>query len=130
MSSKPPYESGYDHGCDDAKISDPGDRYINQPERGPSFHTDEFMEGYDDGYVECSDVSNSDNSGGNELANWNDSCRNAGYDDGQNGPFARGTYDHYGEEAGGNDAYFNGFINGCLDAGNTRDVCEQATDAN
>jgi hypothetical protein len=65
MSSKPPYESGYDHGCDDAKISDPGDRYINQPERGPSFHTDEFMEGYDDGYVECSDVSNS---GSNELA--------------------------------------------------------------
>lgn len=53
--SKSPYESGYDHGCDDADISDPDDRYINQPERGPSFHTDEFMSGYNDGYDECSD---------------------------------------------------------------------------
>ena len=52
---KSPYESGYDHGCDDADISDPDDRYINQPERGPSFHTDEFMSGYNDGYDECSD---------------------------------------------------------------------------
>jgi hypothetical protein len=34
---KSPYESGYDHGCDDADISDPDDRYINQPEKGPSF---------------------------------------------------------------------------------------------
>jgi hypothetical protein len=128
-SSKPPYESGYDHGCNDADISDLGDRYISQPERGPSFHTDEFMEGYDDGYVECSDVSNSDNSGSNELADWNDSCRDAGYNDGQNGPFNQPTYDHCGDEEGGDDAYFNGFINGCIDAGNTRDVCEQATDA-
>jgi hypothetical protein len=47
---KLPYDSGYDHGCDDAKISDLSDRYINQPEKGPSFHTDEFMNGYNDGY--------------------------------------------------------------------------------
>lgn len=33
------YDSGYDHGCDDAGISNLGDRYINQPEKGPSFHT-------------------------------------------------------------------------------------------
>lgn len=52
---KSPYESGYDHGCDDAKISDPDDRYINQPEKGPSFHTDEFMDGYDAGFDNCSD---------------------------------------------------------------------------
>ena len=51
---KSPYGSGYDHGCDDAKISDPSDRYINQPEKGPSFHTDEFMNGYDDGFNACS----------------------------------------------------------------------------
>jgi hypothetical protein len=49
-----PYDSGYDHGCNDAKISDPSDRYINQPEKGPSFHTDEFMNGYNDGYNACS----------------------------------------------------------------------------
>jgi hypothetical protein len=51
---KSPYESGYEHGCDDADISDPDDRYINQPEKGPSFHTNEFMRGYNDGYDECS----------------------------------------------------------------------------
>jgi hypothetical protein len=59
-SSKSPYESGYDHGCDDADISDPDDRYINQPEKGPSFHTNEFMRGYNDGFDECSDGGDSD----------------------------------------------------------------------
>ena len=39
-------ESGYDHGCDDARISDPSDQYINQPEKGPAYHTPEFMDGY------------------------------------------------------------------------------------
>jgi len=54
LSQTPTFTSGYDHGCDDAKISDVGDRYINQPEKGPSYHTEEFMQGYDDGYNECS----------------------------------------------------------------------------
>jgi hypothetical protein len=49
-----PFDSEYDHGCDDVKISDPSDRYINQPGKGPSFHTDEFMQGYNDGYNACS----------------------------------------------------------------------------
>jgi hypothetical protein len=49
-----PYDSGYDHGCDDTDISDPDDRYINQPEKVPSFHTDEFMNGYNDGFNACS----------------------------------------------------------------------------
>jgi hypothetical protein len=61
-SSKSPYESGYDHGCDDADILDPDDRYINQPEKGPNFHTDEFMSGYNDGYDECSNGGDSDGS--------------------------------------------------------------------
>jgi hypothetical protein len=47
------YNSGYEHGCDDAGISDPGDRYINQPEKGPSFHTNDFMDGYDAGFNSC-----------------------------------------------------------------------------
>jgi hypothetical protein len=51
---KSPYESGYDHGCDDAGISDPSDRYINQPEKGPSFHTEAFMRGYNAGFNDCS----------------------------------------------------------------------------
>jgi hypothetical protein len=52
---KSPYDSGYDHGCDDVGISDPSDRYINQPGKGPSFHTDEFMQGYNDALDDCSD---------------------------------------------------------------------------
>jgi hypothetical protein len=46
-------ESGYFVGCNDAKIADPSDRYINQG-KGPSFHTDEFMDGYNNGFNECS----------------------------------------------------------------------------
>ena len=63
-----PYDSGYDHGCDDADISDPDDRYINQPEKGPNFHTNEFMRGYHAGYNSCSgggSESNNDNDNGN-----------------------------------------------------------------
>jgi hypothetical protein len=55
------YESGYDHGCDDAGISDPDNRYINQPEKGPAFHTKEFMSGYDDGFRSCEEDTQNDN---------------------------------------------------------------------
>jgi hypothetical protein len=47
-----PYDSGYNHGCDDAGLSS-SDRYINEPGKGPNFHTDEFMSGYHDGFQEC-----------------------------------------------------------------------------
>jgi hypothetical protein len=57
-SSRSPYESGYDHGCDDAGISNPSDRYINQPEKGPAYHTSEFMNGYDAGFNSCGSSSN------------------------------------------------------------------------
>jgi hypothetical protein len=48
------YNSGYNHGCNDAKISDFSDQYINQPGKGASFHTAEFMRGYNDGRNACS----------------------------------------------------------------------------
>jgi hypothetical protein len=68
-SSDSPYRSGYNHGCDDATISDPSERYINQPERGPSFHTEEFMSGYYNGFNACSDgIGNTEN---NDDANGN-----------------------------------------------------------
>ena len=51
---------GYEHGCNDAGISDKASRYINQPEAGPSLHSDEFMHGYNDGFDACS--SSNDNS--------------------------------------------------------------------
>ncbi|MGH9974726.1 MAG: hypothetical protein ACRD8Z_02670, partial [Nitrososphaeraceae archaeon] len=54
-SQNEPYESGYDHSCDDAGISDSSDRYINQPGKGPSFHADSFMNGYNNGFDSCSD---------------------------------------------------------------------------
>jgi hypothetical protein len=57
-SSGSPYDSGYNHGCDDARISDPSDRYINQPEKGPSYHTSEFMNGYNSGFNSCGSTSN------------------------------------------------------------------------
>src|SRR5215204_6130158 len=52
--TKSPFESGYSHGCNDAGITDFSDRYINQPGKDPSFHTEEFMRGYDTGYNACS----------------------------------------------------------------------------
>jgi hypothetical protein len=48
-----PYKSGYGHGCSDAKISDSTKRYINQPGKGPAYHTSEFMRGYNDGFESC-----------------------------------------------------------------------------
>ena len=59
-SNNVPYDSGYQHGCNDAKIGDVSKRYINQLGNGPSYHTKEFMRGYNDGFDVCS----GDNSGG------------------------------------------------------------------
>lgn len=57
--SQSPYSSGYEHGCDDAKVSNPDDRYINQPGKGPSYHTSSFMNGYHNGFDSCFDSYNS-----------------------------------------------------------------------
>jgi hypothetical protein len=53
-SEKSPYDSGYDHGCDDADL-DADDRYINEPGKGKAHHTDEFNDGYDEGFSDCGD---------------------------------------------------------------------------
>ena len=52
-SEQSPYDSGYDHGCDDTGLS-PSNRYINEEGKGPSHHTNEFMIGYNAGYDSCS----------------------------------------------------------------------------
>lgn len=52
--SKSLFKSVYDHGCNDAEISIPDGRYTNLPEKGPSFHTEEFMRGYNSVYNACS----------------------------------------------------------------------------
>ena len=54
-----PYRSGYSHGCSDSKVSDTSERYINQPGKGPGYHTNEFMRGYNDGFESCSGENNS-----------------------------------------------------------------------
>lgn len=52
------YRSGYSHGCSDSKVSDTSERYINQPGKGPGYHTNEFMRGYNDGFESCSGENN------------------------------------------------------------------------
>jgi hypothetical protein len=66
-----PYNSGYGHGCDDAVISGPSDRYINQPGKGLSFHSKEFMSGYYDGFDVCSDGTGDNNNPENNAADGN-----------------------------------------------------------
>jgi hypothetical protein len=45
-----PYNSGYSHGCDDAR----GGHYLSSPGKGAAFHTAEFMNGYYAGLNACS----------------------------------------------------------------------------
>ena len=54
-SSSDAYDSGYNHGCNDARLDSSG-RYINEPGKGPEFHTEKFMEGYNAGFSACSDA--------------------------------------------------------------------------
>ncbi len=52
------------------------------------------------------------------------SCYERGIIDGENHPFNQRTYDNC------RDQYYQGFIEGCMSVdGNSRDVCESATDA-
>lgn len=60
FAEKSAYKSGYDHGCDDVGLP-PQDRYINQPEKGPGYHTKQFMKGYDDGYATCKEAGTTEN---------------------------------------------------------------------
>jgi Bacterial Ig domain len=48
------YDSGYNHGCNDAKVADSSQRYINQSGKGPNFHSNAFMQGYESGLSSCS----------------------------------------------------------------------------
>ena len=47
-----PFQAGFDHGCNDAKVMFSA-RYINQPGKGPNFHTQEFMSGYNRSFSKC-----------------------------------------------------------------------------
>jgi hypothetical protein len=79
-SGKSPYESGYDHGCDDGGLS-PSDRYINEPGKGPSFNTPEFMRGYNEGFNACGGGGSAGGGGGTPQGggriDWIQLCRAA-----------------------------------------------------
>jgi hypothetical protein len=74
-----PYDSGYNHGCDDAKVG--GHPYLDIPGTGQEFHTPEFMQQYNDGYNDCSPPSSNhqfiNSCGGGSTQDY---CR--GYHDG------------------------------------------------
>jgi hypothetical protein len=97
-SSKSPYESGYDHGCDDSELK-AEDRYINEPGKGASFHTDEFMDGYRTGYQECKE-GNSNDSEKEPNSSVNSDCFSEGYNDGRDNPFSLEKYRDCGESIG------------------------------
>jgi hypothetical protein len=52
------------------------------------------------------------------------SCENDGRYDGKNNPFSQELNEMCG------DTYYDAYIEGCMSEGNTRDMCESATDAN
>jgi hypothetical protein len=56
MAKGTPWQAGYDHGCSDAQLPFSA-RYINQPGKGPQFHTQEFMSGYNAAFSGCSSES-------------------------------------------------------------------------
>ena len=64
QAEKSPFDSGYDHGCSDAR-KDPDNRYINEDGKGPDNHTNEFMDGYNSGYNSCSGSGGNDDSSNN-----------------------------------------------------------------
>src|SRR5919112_338451 len=50
LSDEERYDSGYEHGCSDAKT---GDHPYLDNSGGEDSHTATFMQGYDDGYGKC-----------------------------------------------------------------------------
>ena len=64
-------------------------------------------------------------------------CTDQGYDDGQNNQFDHNKFrqcEALSESIDSNlegekSTYYEAFINGCIDAGNIRDICEGATDS-
>ncbi|HZD35042.1 MAG TPA: hypothetical protein VE130_07545 [Nitrososphaeraceae archaeon] len=107
-SEKSSYDSGYDHGCDDAGRSE-SDKYINQPEKGASFHTNEFMDGYYAGLNACAN--------GRTNSEGNDDDGNCKFGPGNCGPgscYARGVEDGKNNDFGD---FFKVDSSGDCDAG-------------
>jgi hypothetical protein len=68
---------------------------------------------------------------GTDIAALAGGCYDVGYEDGRNGPFERDAFtDNCGSTKNLEDnRYYQGFIDGCMSVeGNTKDICETATD--
>jgi hypothetical protein len=66
---------------------------------------------------------------GIDVDNWEQTCYDGGFRDGQNKPFENEAHKECGDYGDGADRYYDGFIDGCMSvSGNTKDVCEGATD--
>ena len=86
------------------------------------------MDGYDDGYDDCSDSGSSNF----DTHEGTDGCFDEGYEDDRDNPFDIDKYDECGGSLGGpgDNTYYNGFVAGCLSVkGNTAEICEEATDS-
>lgn len=75
--------------------------------------------------VEMASATVQEGNGGSEGG-----CYNVGYEDGQNGSFSEDAFQDNCGPLNSDNRYYQGFIDGCMSVeGNTRDVCESATDA-
>ena len=75
--------------------------------------------------VEMASATVQEDNGGSEGG-----CYNVGYEDGQNGSFSEDAFQDNCGPLNSDNRYYQGFIDGCMSVeGNTRDVCESATDA-
>jgi hypothetical protein len=82
----------YEMGTKDDSELKAEDRYINEPGKGASFHTDEFMDGYRTGYQECKEGKSNDNGNNDESSSVNSDCFNEGYNDDRDNPFSLEKY--------------------------------------
>ena len=131
IAKETPYQAGYDHGCSDAKLTFSA-RYINQPGKGPQFHTQEFMSGYRVGFNVCSSESSpvasnvGDNSGSGSSSQFSQGFSN-GVSDAQkdvkdnklgSGPVVDVDCDSEVDSRFGNQDYCDGYTKGYMGEAN------------
>ena len=101
--------TGYNHGCSDGKISDPNQRFLNQPGNGPENQNEQFRNDYIKGFNDCY--------GGY------DSCYDTGVLAGMtvNENMRTGHFEDQAQRYGG--CYDEGFHFGCALVKGTTEVC-------
>jgi hypothetical protein len=78
------FDLGHVYGCDDARITDLSNRFVHEPQKNPSFQTDQFLQGYYAGFSSCSlSVNSGDSSADHGIT----------FADGQNAGITQGHSD-------------------------------------